>query len=135
MYSCTCYNHLIHSTVCKHTSCGAYCQRGRCIQWTTKCIESITYRNLQCMFEPLNDKRDTRSTTVTVICSNKHVQFLWAAISLDRGIASKFSEGFRKTPLEKSSNHRIACTFANFVKAKLPRTKQAKVRESAQLDV
>ena len=48
-----------------------------------KCIESIAYKNLQCMFDHSNDKRDTQSGTVAVVCTNEHVQFLWATISLD----------------------------------------------------
>ena len=35
------------------------------------------------MFDHSNDKRDTQSGTVAVVCTNEHVQFLWATISLD----------------------------------------------------
>ncbi len=46
-----------------------------------KCIESVTYMHLQPILE--GDQPKDNTVIAAAVCSNEHLQFLWATISLD----------------------------------------------------
>ena len=46
-----------------------------------KCIQSVTYTHLQPMLE--GDQPEDNAVIAAAVCSNEHLQFLWATVSLD----------------------------------------------------